>query len=75
MNVQTKLLVMGLGVLGAVYLTNPTAGIIELIPDNAPIIGNLDEVLATIFLLNGLRAINIDLQAIFPGGSKKSISL
>ena len=32
-----------LAFLGAVYMLNPGAGIIELIPDNIPIIGNLDE--------------------------------
>lgn len=38
--------VMGL-VVGILYLLNPTAGILELIPDNAPLIGNLDEAGAT----------------------------
>lgn len=43
---------MGLAALVAiVYLLNPDAGILELIPDNIPIIGNLDEVAATILLL------------------------
>lgn len=32
-----------LAILGLVYILNPTAGIIELIPDNLPIVGNLDE--------------------------------
>lgn len=30
-------------VLGAIYLINPGMGIVELIPDNMPVIGNLDE--------------------------------
>ncbi|NJN65423.1 MAG: DUF1232 domain-containing protein [Chloroflexaceae bacterium] len=30
-------------VLGAIYLINPGLGIVELIPDNMPVIGNLDE--------------------------------
>ena len=29
--------------LGLIYILNPGAGVIELIPDNIPIIGNLDE--------------------------------
>lgn len=29
--------------LGIIYIINPGAGIIEVIPDNLPIIGNLDE--------------------------------
>ncbi len=36
-------LVYLIGILGLIYILNPTAGIIELIPDNIPIIGNLDE--------------------------------
>lgn len=37
--------------IGAGYLLNPTAGFIELIPDNLPIIGNLDEAAATALLI------------------------
>lgn len=37
------------GVLGVIYALNPTAGFIEIIPDNFPIVGNLDEGVA--FLL------------------------
>jgi hypothetical protein len=33
---------------------NPTLGIFELIPDNLPIVGNLDEGLAYILILLGL---------------------
>ncbi|GBC61504.1 DUF1232 domain-containing protein [Desulfonema ishimotonii] len=32
-----------LAFIGGVYILNPGAGVIELIPDNIPIIGNLDE--------------------------------
>lgn len=32
-----------LGLVGGVYLVNPTAGVLELIPDNLPFVGNLDE--------------------------------
>lgn len=38
-----KNMVYLIGGLGLVYLLNPGAGIIELIPDNIPIIGNFDE--------------------------------
>lgn len=47
-------LVYLLSVVGIVYLLNPTAGIIELIPDNFPIIGNLDEAAAGLLLWQGL---------------------
>ena len=45
-----------LGVLvGGIYLLNPTAGVLELIPDVAPGIGNLDEAGATALVIFGLR--------------------
>lgn len=36
----------GLG-MAVLYVLNPTWGIFEFVPDNAPIIGNLDEAAAT----------------------------
>ncbi len=33
------------------YLLNPTAGVFELIPDNLPYVGNLDEAAAVMFFL------------------------
>lgn len=47
-------LVFGLAIIGLVYVLNPTFGIFEFIPDNLPIIGNLDEGLAYILILLGL---------------------
>lgn len=41
-------------VLGAIYLLNPGMGVFELIPDNLPIIGNLDEAGAFMLLWFGL---------------------
>ena len=43
-----------LGIICLVYLINPGAGVIELLPDNLPIIGNLDEGLAMTGLLMAL---------------------
>lgn len=34
-----------------IYLLNPTAGVFELLPDNLPVVGNLDEAGATVLLL------------------------
>ena len=47
-------LVFGLALVGLVYVLNPTLGIFELLPDNLPIVGNLDEGLAYILILLGL---------------------
>ncbi len=41
------LLVGLLGLVALAYLLNPTAGIFECLPDNIPILGNLDEAAAT----------------------------
>ncbi|MFM2309570.1 MAG: hypothetical protein RLY87_1692 [Chloroflexota bacterium] len=34
-----------------IYIINPTAGFLEFIPDNLPLIGNLDEAGATALLI------------------------
>jgi uncharacterized membrane protein YkvA (DUF1232 family) len=49
------------GVIGLIYLLNPTAGVIEIIPDNIPFIGNLDEAAAVVLILGSLRYFGIDL--------------
>jgi hypothetical protein len=49
--------------LAALYIFNPGAGIIELLPDQLPIVGNLDEAAMTaLFLacLRGLRQLRRD---------------
>ncbi|MBN1247163.1 MAG: DUF1232 domain-containing protein [Anaerolineae bacterium] len=43
-----------LALLGAIYILNPTAGVLELLPDNLPFIGNLDEGVAFALLWYGL---------------------
>lgn len=42
-------------IIGGIYIINPTAGLVELIPDVLPFIGNLDEAGATALLLWGIR--------------------
>jgi uncharacterized membrane protein YkvA (DUF1232 family) len=54
-----------LGVFSVIYLLNPTAGFFELIPDNIPLIGNLDEAAAVTLLLMCLRYFGYDLPNIF----------
>lgn len=54
-----------LGLLSVLYILNPGAGIFELIPDNIPLIGNLDEATAVMVLLACLRYFNIDVGNIF----------
>ncbi len=54
-----------LGLLSILYIMNPTAGIFELIPDNLPLIGNLDELAASTLLLSCLSYFGIDLFNLF----------
>jgi len=42
-----------------IYLINPTAGVLELLPDNLPQVGNLDEVAAMTGLLASLASIGL----------------
>ncbi len=51
--------IMGL-VLAPIYLLNFTFGIWEL-PDNLPIIGNLDELAAAVWLMASLKHFGIDI--------------
>jgi hypothetical protein len=37
-----------------VYMLNPSAGVFEILPDNIPIVGNIDEGLAMYLMLCGL---------------------
>lgn len=60
-----KITIFCLGLVALIYLLNPTAGFFELIPDNIPIIGNLDEVAAGALLLMCLRYFGYDLPNIF----------
>ena len=40
--------------LGLIYILNPTLGVFELIPDNLPLVGNLDEGAAFLLMWYGL---------------------
>lgn len=50
-------LIYPLSAVGIVYLLNPTSGIIELIPDNLPLVGNLDEAAAALLVWQGISQI------------------
>ncbi|MBK8341430.1 MAG: DUF1232 domain-containing protein [Flavobacteriales bacterium] len=56
------------GLLAFIYLLNPTLGIFELVPDNIPLIGNVDEVTASTVLLSALRHFGLDLTNLFRSG-------
>ena len=52
-----KALAVLASVAATIYILNPTAGVIEFIPDNIPFIGNLDEATATAILIWGVKAL------------------
>jgi uncharacterized membrane protein YkvA (DUF1232 family) len=43
-------LVYLMGLLGLIYILNPTLGVFEFIPDNIPLVGNLDEGAAALLI-------------------------
>lgn len=57
------------GIIAAIYLVNPTAGVFELLPDNLPLVGNLDEGAAVALLMNTLAYYGIDWTKLY--GRKK----
>lgn len=60
-----EMMVLGVGAIALLYLVNPTAGFLEFIPDNLPLVGNLDEVGATAILLGALRYYGFDPTRLF----------
>lgn len=60
-----KLFVALVGFLSFVYLVNPTFGVFEFLPDNLPLVGNLDEATATMVLLGALRYFGWDVTDLF----------
>jgi uncharacterized membrane protein YkvA (DUF1232 family) len=46
---------------GAAYMINPTAGIFELLPDNLPVVGNLDEAAVVFIMFAAMRYLGLRL--------------
>ena len=61
MQLIKSLFVLLLGAISALYLLNVGAGIVEVVPDIVPFIGNLDEATATFLLLNCLNYFGINI--------------
>lgn len=60
-----SLLVALAGLLAFLYLLNPTMGLFEFLPDNLPLVGNIDDATATMVLLGALRYFGYDLTQLF----------
>ena len=61
MKLIRDLLVLCSGIVSALYLLNIGFGVAEIIPDNIPIFGNLDEAAATALLINCLAYFGVDI--------------
>lgn len=62
------------GLLSLLYLFNPGAGVFEFLPDNIPLVGNVDEMTATMLLLSALGYFGIDLSHLFKREKKVDTS-
>lgn len=60
-----SILVALTAIFSVIYLLNPTFGMIELIPDAIPVIGNLDEATAMAILVACLRYFGCDISGFF----------
>ncbi len=65
MRLLKEMFIIFLGIAAAIYLINPTLGILEFLPDNLPLVGNIDEATATALLLSVLGYYGLDLTRIF----------
>jgi len=68
---KKDIMMMVLGAAAVVYLINPTFGIFELLPDNLPLIGNIDEAAATTLFIGVLSYFGITLPRIFQRPSQE----
>lgn len=59
-----------LALFAALYLLNPGAGVFELLPDNIPFLGNVDETLAAYILYSAFEYFRGKNMGIFGSGNK-----
>ena len=62
-------LALAVAVVSVVYLVNPGLGVLELLPDNLPVVGNLDEAFFTAALLSALGYLGLRLP--FASGARR----
>lgn len=60
-----EMVIVGLAAVAGIYLINPTFGLFELLPDNLPLIGNLDEAGAVLILVNTAAYYGLDLSRLY----------
>lgn len=70
MKIFKDITVIGAAILAIIYIINPTAGFVEFIPDNFPIIGNLDEAGAVLIIVSAFRYFGVELADLFNSKEK-----
>jgi hypothetical protein len=73
-NFVQRIVVMLITVVAGIYLANPSAGVLEFIPDVIPVLGNLDEATAMALFISGLGYFGVNvgwLSSIFGRGLRK----
>ncbi len=65
LSILKSIVVAVIAVFCGIYLINPGFGFIELLPDNLPVIGNLDEATMAAILVACLRYFGFDLTKFF----------
>jgi hypothetical protein len=61
----------GLGAISVLYLSNIGVGVVEFIPDNLPVVGNLDEAIATLLLIRVFAHFGINLSGRPPANRRE----
>ncbi|MAU10508.1 MAG: hypothetical protein CL607_11845 [Anaerolineaceae bacterium] len=65
-------IIVALGAAGLIYLIFPTLGVVEFVPDALPFVGNLDEMLASLFMFAAGNRID---KLVFSSGKTSSAAL
>ncbi len=58
-------LVATVGIVGCIYLLNFGFGFVEFLPDNLPIVGNMDEAAALFLIYSTVEYFGINIKSIF----------
>ena len=63
----SKFLAILVLLLSGLYLINPTFGLFELLPDNLPLVGNLDEAFFTLAFVSALASLGLRMPFLHKG--------
>lgn len=58
-------LIAGIGIVGILYMLNFGFGVIEILPDNLPFIGNIDEAFALFLVFSSAEYFGLNIKSLF----------